>query len=303
MQKYLALLFLSLATSVALAADWQYTTVPGGGGVPLNVVTVGDPKNPPILLVHGIGQSHYSFKKQFDSALADDFYLVAFDLRGHGGSGKPWTPEAYQESETWAQDVDAVMKATGIDHPLMLAWSYGTAVAMDYIRQRGDGALAGLILTGGTGGLLPFQQPQADAEKIAEYARLRTLQVSHNPADNYEASDALVDWLTESKIPQSDRKVFQGVGLMLPVYARKAMTSRSLSNVDLVDQISVPARLMLGAKDTSAQVDQAKTLAANKSNFALSIFEDAGHTAFYEDPDRFNAELRAFAQQCFSEGN
>ena len=280
----------------APAADWNYTTVPGAGGVPLNVVSVGDPKNPGILLVHGIGQSHYSFKKQLDSNLSEDYYLVSFDLRGHGGSGKPWDPQAYSAPEIWSGDVLAVMQAMGLKKPVMVAWSYGTFVAMDFIRVAGQEELAGLVLTGGLGGIVPFSGPPPDEELAKKFAHLREMQMSHNPADNLSASNGMVDYLTESPIAEDDRNVFRAVGLMFPAYARSAMLSRDLKNEDLLENLNIPVLMGLGEHDLSAQGDGASSIPVRKANFKLSIYTNAGHSVFYEQPEQFNNELRAFAK-------
>lgn len=294
--KIFTVLLLAYLATPALATDWNYTTVTGVGGVPLNVVSVGDPQKPGILLVHGIGQSHYSFKKQLDSDLAEDYYLVSFDLRGHGGSGKPWDPQAYLAPETWSGDVFAVMQAMGLKKPVMVAWSYGTYVAMDFIRVAGQEELAGLVLTGGLGGLVPFSGPPVDEELAKNFARLRAMQISHNPADNFNASDGMVDYLTEDPITEDDRNVFRAVGMMFPAYARTAMVSRDLKNEDLLDNLSIPVLMALGEHDLSAQGDGASSIPDRNANFKLSLYSNSGHSVFYEQAEQFNKELRAFAE-------
>ena len=65
------------------------TQVTGHNGVRMSVRTAGDPANPGIVLIHGWSQSSLSWTKQLNSALADDYFLIAPDLRGHGASDKP----------------------------------------------------------------------------------------------------------------------------------------------------------------------------------------------------------------------
>ena len=69
----------------------------------------GDAQASEILFIHGLRQSRLSWDKQFaDPALAG-FRLVRFDLRGHGDSDKPASPDAYADAELWAKDVAAVI--------------------------------------------------------------------------------------------------------------------------------------------------------------------------------------------------
>ncbi len=281
-------------------ADWDYRTVEGAGGVPLNVVTAGDPASPAILLIHGFGQSHYSFVHQLNSDLADDYFLVSFDLRGHGGSGKPWAAEDYGEHTIWAGDVAAVVSASGIQRPVVVAWSYGTMVAMDYIREFGDDGLAGIILTGGQGALRPFRMPGADDPGAAEFARIRELQQSPALVDYIRAGERVIPLLTASPLPESERKLLQAIGLMLPAYVRRAMAQRRLDNQDLVGRLSLPVLFCLGQEDNPYQLDDAAELATNHENMSLTVYEGAGHSVFIEQPQRFNAELRRFAERVRS---
>jgi pimeloyl-ACP methyl ester carboxylesterase len=70
---------------------------------------VGRAHGPPILSVHGWSQNHLCWAKQYESALADEFRLVACDLRGHGMSEAPLEPEHYTDDRLWADDVAAII--------------------------------------------------------------------------------------------------------------------------------------------------------------------------------------------------
>ena len=292
------LLLVALLISQHSLADWDYRTVEGAGGVPLNVVTAGDPASPAILLVHGFGQSHYSFVLQLDSDLANDYYLVSFDLRGHGGSGKPWAVDAYSASEVWARDVHGVIEATGLDRPLVVAWSYGTMVTMDYVRHYGASGMAGILLTGGQGALRPFRMPSGDDDPDAEeFAQVRRLQSSPDLIDYIRGGERVIPLLTATPLPERQRQLFQAIGLMLPPYVRRAMAHRTLDNQDMVEQLSLPVLFCLGEKDNPFQLNDARELAASHDNMSLTVYEGAGHSVFVEQPERFNAELRRFAEQ------
>lgn len=282
-------------------ADWGYRTVEGAGGVPLNVVTAGDPAAPAILLVHGFGQSHYSFVSQMNSDLAEDYFLVAFDLRGHGGSGKPWAIESYSGHEPWARDVAAVIEAAGLDRPLVVAWSYGTMVAMDYIREFGVEGIAGILLAGGQGAIKPFRMPSGDDDPDAEeFAEIRKLQSSPDLIDYIRAGERVIPLLTASPLPEQQRQLFQAIGLMLPPYVRRAMAHRTLDNQDMVEQLSLPVLFCLGEKDNPFQLDDARELAASHDHMSLTVYEGAGHSVFIEQPERFNTELRRFAEETLT---
>ena len=292
----LSMLSLGMVLSSGLhAAERTYLTVEAVDGVPLNVVTVGNPEHPSIVFVHGIGQSHASFMRQLDSDLADDYYLVAFDLRGHGNSGKPWLAEAYNRSEVWAQDLDAVLVATKAHKPVVVAWSYGTLVLADYIRHCGTDALRGVNLVGSLGALVPMV-PSGDKALYAKFIAHRKLQHSQNVQDNASTVEQSVEWLTAVPVDADSQSLFGRVGMMLPAYARTAMSQRKFDNSDQVEKFSFPVLISRGDKDPSMPSSATDSVIKKLADVRSSTYPNTGHSPFFEQSKRFNTELREFVQ-------
>ena len=84
--------------------------VRGGGGLRLHVREWGKADGPPILFLHGWSQNHLCWARQYESALAGEFRLVACDLRGHGMSEAPLEPGHYTDGKLWADDVAAIIE-------------------------------------------------------------------------------------------------------------------------------------------------------------------------------------------------
>ena len=117
---------------------WMKThSVRGGGGLRLHVREWGRSDGPPILFVHGWSQNHLCWVKQYESALADEFRLVAYDLRGHGMSEAPLEPEHYTDDKLWADDLAAIVEELRLDRAVLVGWSYGAFVICDYVRSYG----------------------------------------------------------------------------------------------------------------------------------------------------------------------
>ena len=292
--------------SCSAQAERRYLQVAGAGDVPLNVVTVGDSANPAIVFLHGIGQSHVSFLRQLDSELGADHYLVSFDLRGHGNSAKPWQAADYADSEIWAQDLRAVLKATvlkeaavkeaGSQRPVVVAWSYGTLALADYIRIFGTADFSGINLVGSFGALVAMTPP-SDKALLARFMELRKLQTSSNVQDNTKAVDQSVEWLTASPVDSDSQRLFARAGMMLPGYARVAMSQRRFDNIDLVEKFAVPVLISRGDQDPSAPKAGADALVKLLPDATISTYKNTGHSPFYEQAARFNRELRQFVEQ------
>ena len=90
-------------------------TVRGAGDVLLHVREWGPHGGTPIVLIHGISQSHQCWTRQYDSSLVDEFRLVAYDLRGHGMSETPADAASYRDERMWADDLAAVVDHLGLE--------------------------------------------------------------------------------------------------------------------------------------------------------------------------------------------
>jgi len=83
-----------------------------GGGLELHVEETGSSDGKPILFIHGFSQCRLARNQQLHSDLANDFRLIAMDIRGHGLSEKP--RDVYGDSQLWADDVQAVITTLGL---------------------------------------------------------------------------------------------------------------------------------------------------------------------------------------------
>jgi pimeloyl-ACP methyl ester carboxylesterase len=131
--------------------------VTGGGDVQISVVETGNPKGRPIVFIHGFSQCGLAWNQQMSSDLADDYRLVSMDMRGHGQSDKP--RDAYGDSKVWADDVNAVIDTLDLDDPVLVGWSYGPLVILDYIRHYGEDNIGGINFIGAVLGGCPNLQP------------------------------------------------------------------------------------------------------------------------------------------------
>lgn len=294
-----ALLWLCAAP---VRAEVRMSTVVRPGGVELLVAETGDRDKPGILFIHGFAQSHLSFRRQFESDLAAKYHLVAFDLRGHGGSGKPTTVDGYKSSRIWADDVAAVMKATGLRRPVLVGWSYGGFVAMDYVQHYGAKTIAGVNMVGSLGGLPGAPNapaaapPPSDAMKMmrARSERQRSL----NLLDNIEANQGTAAGYVTPNMTQQDRDVLVATEMMMPAYARRHMMARDLNHAGVVPRLTLPVLFTRGSADMTMPPESLAKLLQQLPKATLSAYDGVGHLTFVEQPERFNRELDAFASSA-----
>jgi pimeloyl-ACP methyl ester carboxylesterase len=265
--------------------------VTGGGGLQLYVEETGNPNGRPILFIHGFSQCRLAWSKQMDSDLAQDFRLVAMDIRGHGLSEKP--REAYNDSKLWADDVQAVIQTLGLDRPILSGWSYGGVIICDYLRFYGEDLVGGINLVGavtklGTDAALAVIGP----DLLANVQGLFSTDVEESV---HTIQTFLRLCVYEEPLPR-DFYFFLGYNMIVPPYVRQGLFSRALENDDLLPQIRKPVLITHGEKDALVLLTAAQQHAAAIRQARTSFYPNAGHAPFWEDAPRFNRELRAFAE-------
>jgi len=298
-----SILPLAAAAFVLSPARAETFYVEGHGGVPLAVSVAGPQEGPEILFLHGIGMGAESFSEQLDSQLTEKFRMVAFDLRGHSMSGKPSTKEAYDNREVWAGDVQRVIAATGLKRPIIVAWSYGTLVAADYLLLNGTDCVSGLVLISSVGGLVPQSPGSAppDPALLEQLQRYRELREIPELDIQQEASEILAPMLfeTTSEGPSEEwiarTKAF---GILVPPYAQAFLRAHPADNAELIPALAgVPLKLFRGAKDFA--LSDADIAAFNHAlpHAQIQIMEGAGHSMFAEQPAAFNTAIAAFVEK------
>ncbi len=79
----------------------------GANGGRLRADAWGDPASPPVLFLHGGGQTRHAWGGTAAAIARDGRYAVTLDMRGHGESD--WDPEGDYRLEGFAADLEAVL--------------------------------------------------------------------------------------------------------------------------------------------------------------------------------------------------
>jgi non-heme chloroperoxidase len=267
-------------------------SVTGGGGVPLAVWEAGTPGRPAIVLIHGFSQNVLTWQRQFESALADEFHLVAYDLRGHGDSGKPLDAAQYTDGAHWAEDLDALIRSRNLRRPIVVGWSYGGYVISDYVRRHGDDALGGIVIVAsntknGTDDALPH----FGDDVLAIFGDL----LSPETPPRLAATRKLVDLFME---PGTDGWfTAYGSAMMVAPEVRQAMFGRVLENDDVLARIRVPTLVVHGANDRIVLKSAGEHTARTVPGARLLLYDGVGHAPHFQAADRFNPDLAEFVRR------
>jgi pimeloyl-ACP methyl ester carboxylesterase len=261
-------------------------------GVTLAMHEAGNKSGPAIVLVHGFSQCHLSWSHQIESALADEFRLVSFDLRGHGNSDKPLEAPFYREGKRWADDLAAILDAAAVDRAVAVAWSYGGRVIADFLQHHGCARLAGINLVG--------SKTRSDPAWVGpDNARHQSRMASADIADSVAGTIGFLR-LCATHWDQAEFERHLAFNMLVPPQVRAVMGGRQYDVDALYARLTVPVLFTHGTHDRVVPLVASQAGHAITPGSVLSVYDGIGHAPFVEDAARFNVELAAFARRCFT---
>jgi len=268
--------------------------VTGGAGVTLHVTDQGPRNAPAILLIHGWAQAGMCWQKQ--APLVDNFRLVTLDLRGHGQSDAPQHENAYNDTALWAEDVQAVIAALELSNPMLVGWSYGARVIASYLATYGDTGLAGFVLSGG---ILAIGAAREDWMTGPDSAGLNRDLFTSDDDRRLAATRSFIDSCTEDPLDDALVADLVRVNMQTTALVRRALFAADWDLRPTFAATTKPALVIHGVEDTI--VSPATGIEASEIIPAadLILYENTGHAAFLEQPDRFNEDLLSFATTAF----
>ena len=253
-------------------------------GVSLYYEDVG--QGPPIVFVHGFGMSHAVWESQVQE-LCDSFRCITLDLRGHGISDKPG--EGYDITQN-ASDVANLITGLELQQPAFVGWSLGVAIAFQLVGDYGN-ICSKMVLVGGTpcwGRLPDFPHGHEQAavagwiEEILKN-RIQWAEGFVRGIFHTEPNPATLRWLWNQAI-------------QVPMHAtmKTIEDSRHRDLRPYLAKFDCPTAIFHGRHDQLDFIEAAQYVADAIAGSQMVIFENSGHAPFFEERERFNAELRQF---------
>jgi non-heme chloroperoxidase len=268
-------------------------TVKGGGGLRLHVREWGNPEGPPVLFVHGWSQNHLCWAKQYESALTDDFRLVAYDLRGHGMSEAPLEAEHYTDGALWAEDLAAIVETLRLDRPVLVGWSYGAFVISDYVRAHGQERVGAINLVEGAVKLGPSAFGGLIGPGFLDH--FGDLTADDLPT-NVRGVRAFLRACVAQPVAEADFEAALCWNMVVPAKIRANLAAREIDDDDVLRALEVPVLVTQGRADTVVLPAMAEHVLALCPAAEASWYDGVGHVPHLEAPERFNRELAGLAR-------
>jgi pimeloyl-ACP methyl ester carboxylesterase len=262
--------------------------VRGGGGLRLHVREWGKADGAPILFLHGWSQNHLCWAKQYESALADEFRLVAYDLRGHGMSEAPLEPEHYTDEVRWADDLAAIIDQLQLERAVLVGWSYGAFVICDYVRRYGQDRVAAVNFVEGAVKLGEAAFGTLIGPSFLEHFADAT---ADDVPTNIRAMRAFLRACATRPLSADDFETALAWNIVVPARVRANLAARQIDGDDVLRSLDVPLLVTQGRGDTVVLPGMAEHILATCPTAEASWYEGAGHLLHLQESQRFNREL------------
>lgn len=151
------------------------------GDVTLGADAIGDPADPPVVLLHGGGQTRHSWRHTAEQLGTSGWYAVSVDLRGHGDSD--WSPDGLYTIDYFAADAAAVARSF-TEPPALVGASLGGMSSLMAIAEAGEPIASALVLVD----VAPHIEP-VGVERIRAFMR--------SGAKGFDRLEAVADAIAE----------------------------------------------------------------------------------------------------------
>ena len=240
---------------------------------------------PHLVLLHGIGGNTKLWRPQLEE-LSDGFTVTAWDAPGYGGSDDP--EETGWEMADYAARLAGFLDQLGIGQAHIMGQSWGGVLAQVFYRHY-PARVRSLILsdTFAGGGAQPVEERDAALQaRLTAVATMTPAEMARQRAPVLLTADAPASLLSEVEAVLAE--------IHPDGYRMAAIAASNADTRDVHPTISVPTLIIAAEHDRIVPPDRAREMHAAIPGSQLVMIERAGHLPAVEQPDTYNAAVRAF---------
>lgn len=282
-------------TSFAMSryANVSQRVFQGAHGVRLVADVAGPSEAPPVLLLHGGGQTRGAWKETVDTLVGRGLFVTAVDLRGHGESD--WPVDADYSLDAFSEDVRLVAAALP-SRPAIVGASLGGLAAL--VAEAEHQIARALVLVDVAPTIEPdgvarivsfmaavpegFASVEEAAEAVAAYlpGRRRPRDLSGLARNLRKGDDGRLRWHWDPRFLHGPRP---------PHAARSADSLREAAR-----KVQVPTLLVRGRRSDLLSMRGVEEFLALVPHAEFADVADAGHMVAGDRNDPFTAAISRF---------
>jgi len=254
----------------------------------LSVNEFGNPKNQPVIFVHGFPLDHKMWEFQIEE-FEKDYYCIAYDVRGLGESPADCGQFTL---EMFVDDLFSIIDELKLNKPFLCGLSMGGYISLRAL-ERDQSKFKGVILCD--------TRPDADSDeaKLRRTKKIKQINVEgpetfiHEFVTSLFADETIEDdpELYNSVLNRSKQFSKVGVkGALLAILSRTDTTK-------FLPSIKIPALVLGGSFDNLTPPPVMRAMADKIKNSEYAVIPKAGHMAPLENSECVNDLIRNFMQK------
>jgi pimeloyl-ACP methyl ester carboxylesterase len=274
-------------------ATGKSVSAPGG---PVKLAVHESGKGPPVLLLHGLGTSSYTWR-HIMPVLAKSHRVLAVDLRGFGASEKP-LDDRYSIFDQ-ADAIDAFIREQNLTDLTVVGHSFGGGVTLALalkMQNEGQRRIKKIVLVDSIAYRQPipifFQLLRAPvisdigmALVPPEVQAEQALKIAFHDAEKV-TPQAVNEYASPLYSPAAKHALRQTVEKLVPTDI-DAFTARYKT-------LKVPAQLIWCENDKIVPLEYGKRLSQDLPNAELTVLSGCGHMPQEEKPEETAEAIRGF---------
>ncbi|MFX0064331.1 MAG: alpha/beta fold hydrolase [Candidatus Hermodarchaeota archaeon] len=249
-------------------------------GIKVYYKTFGSEKSLPLILVHGLGADRNMFNTQIDKYVAEGFFLIVPDMRGHGDSAKVNSFKI----EDCARDLKELLDHLHITNTSLIGVSMGGLIVQQFALDFSS-YVDKLIIVDSFSGVSGFF--------MKFNAKLASLLLKVIPK---KLLAKLYGTAYKGKKNEPIRKYFEEITLkgdMKQIRMARSEVNR-FDVLKRLKEISVPTLVLVGDLFGKMAINMANVTAEGIPNAQLKVLKGGGDPSNMLVPELFNTEVLLF---------
>jgi non-heme chloroperoxidase len=249
----------------------------------------------PVVLIHGWPLSGASWEKQTAALLQAGHRVIAYDRRGFGRSSKPATGYNY---DTFAADLDTVLKTLDLRDVALVGFSMGSGEVTRYLGTFGPDRVRKAILIGTLGPYLVKAADNPEGVDASVFAGIKDAITSDRPAflldflHNFYNYDVTGGTLVSERVVEDNWNVATGASAIGTLACVDAWIEDFRTDIP---KNTVPTLIIHGDADRILPPDATSRRQAKMiKNVKLAEIPGGPHGLCWTHADGVNAELVPF---------
>jgi pimeloyl-ACP methyl ester carboxylesterase len=237
----------------------------------------------PVVFMHAATGSSRVWDYQIPAFTAAGYRVIAYDRRGWGRSE---TVATGPQPGTGADDLRALMDYLKIDRFHLVATAAGSSVSLDYAVSFPQRLRSLVMANAALGGF-----EEKDYQELGR--RIRSPQIDALPPELREVGPSY-----RASNPEGTRRWVELERMSRPAGpTAPPQTARNRITTSVLESIKVPVLLISGDADLLAPPPLLRFVAARIRNSESLIIPEAGHSAYWEQPELFNRAVLDFIRK------